>query len=87
MGLTAAAVKAAIDAHPEARALVLVHPTYYGVTFDLSVLAELVHAHGMLLLVDEAMARICVSAGNCRRRHLTAARISSRRARTRCWAP
>lgn len=54
MGLTAAAVRAAIAAHPEARALVLVHPTYYGVTFDLSVLAELAHAHGMLLLVDEA---------------------------------
>ena len=54
MGVTAAAVERAITAHPEARALVLVYPTYYGVTFDLRELAELVHAHGMLLLVDEA---------------------------------
>lgn len=54
MGLTVTAVADAIAAHPEAKALILVHPTYYGVTFDLTSLASLVHTHGMLLLVDEA---------------------------------
>ena len=54
MGLTTDSVRAAIAAHPEAKALVAVYPTYYGVASDLSALAALVHAHNMLLLVDEA---------------------------------
>ncbi len=54
MGLTVAVVRRAIEQHPEAKALALVYPTYYGVTFALREIAELVHAHGMLLLVDEA---------------------------------
>ena len=54
MGLTPAAVRTAIAAHPEARALALVYPTYYGVASDLTSIAQLVHAADMLLLVDEA---------------------------------
>ena len=54
MGLTEETVRSAIAAHPEAKALVCVYPTYYGVTYSLAETAELVHAHGMLLLVDEA---------------------------------
>lgn len=54
MGLTEETVRSAIAAHPEAKALVCVYPTYYGVTYSLAEIAELVHAHGMLLLVDEA---------------------------------
>lgn len=54
MGLTEETVRSAITAHPEAKALVCVYPTYYGVTYSLAEIAELVHAHGMLLLVDEA---------------------------------
>ena len=54
MGLRLADIEAAVEAHPEARALVLVYPTYYGVTIDLAAVAALVHSHGLLLLVDEA---------------------------------
>ena len=54
MGLTEEPVARAIAAHPEAKALACVYPTYYGVTFDLARIAALVHAHDMLLLVDEA---------------------------------
>lgn len=54
MGVPLAAIKQAVQAHPEARALVLVYPTYYGVTVDLQAIADYVHSQGMLLLVDEA---------------------------------
>ena len=54
MGLTEETVARAIAAHPEAKALACVYPTYYGVTFDLARIAALVHARDMLLLVDEA---------------------------------
>ena len=54
MGLTEEMVARAIALHTEAKALVCVYPTYYGVTYGLEAIAKLVHAHGMLLLVDEA---------------------------------
>lgn len=54
MGLRLSDIRRAIAEHPEAKALALVYPTYYGVTVDLSAIADELHAHGMLLLVDEA---------------------------------
>lgn len=54
MGLPLSAIRLAVQQHPEAKALVMVYPTYYGVTVDLRAVAALVHAQGMLLLVDEA---------------------------------
>ncbi|SHK76045.1 Arginine/lysine/ornithine decarboxylase [Selenomonas ruminantium] len=54
MGLQVEDIVAAADAHPEARALLLVYPTYYGVTIDLRKVADFVHSRNMLLLVDEA---------------------------------
>lgn len=54
MGVSLETIKAACLEHPEAGALVLVYPTYYGVTVDLVAIADFVHARGMLLLVDEA---------------------------------
>ena len=54
MGVAPQTVERALAAHPEARAVLLVSPTYYGVATDLAAIAELVHAHGMALLVDEA---------------------------------
>ena len=54
MGIPLAEVARGIAAHPEARAVFLVSPTYYGVASDMAAIAELVHSHGMLLLVDEA---------------------------------
>ena len=54
MGLQYADIAAAVDANPDARALLLVYPTYYGVAMDLQAAADLVHSRNMLLLVDEA---------------------------------
>ena len=52
--LTLAEVKEAVEAHPDAKALVAVYPTYYGMAGDLQAMAEYLHQHDMLLLVDEA---------------------------------
>lgn len=54
MGMSLSEVQAAIAAHPDARALLAVYPTYYGYCCDLQAMAEAVHKAGMLLLVDEA---------------------------------
>ena len=53
-GLSTEAVREACRLHPEAKALLLVSPTYYGVASDVRAIAEIVHAAGMALLVDEA---------------------------------
>ncbi len=47
-------IKQAAKQYPQARALFLTNPTYYGVAADLTDIASLLHAHEMLLLVDEA---------------------------------
>lgn len=47
-------VAGAIRAHPNARAVVLVSPSYVGVTSDLGQIAEICHNAGIPLLVDEA---------------------------------
>ena len=54
MGLSVEAVRQAVAAHPEAKALIAVYPTYYGFCCDLGQIAKIVHGAGMLLLVDEA---------------------------------
>jgi len=47
-------VEAALREHPSAKAVVLVSPSYVGVTSDLRAIAALCHARGVPLLVDEA---------------------------------
>lgn len=47
-------IEQAIRQFPQAKAVLLVSPNYYGVAADLPRIAELVHAAGMILLVDEA---------------------------------
>ena len=47
-------IERAIKKFPQARAVLLVSPNYYGVAADLKKISELVHAAGMILLVDEA---------------------------------
>lgn len=50
----AAQVEQALHQFPEAKAVFVTSPTYHGVTTDLKRIAEICHAHGKLLLVDEA---------------------------------
>lgn len=50
----AAQVEEALRQFPEAKAVFVTSPTYHGVATDLKKIAEICHARGKLLLVDEA---------------------------------
>ena len=54
LNVTVETVERAIKKFPQAKALLLVSPNYYGVAADVKKISELVHAAGMILLVDEA---------------------------------
>ena len=54
LGMTSDAVKAAIAAAPDAKAILVNNPTYYGICSDIRELSRLAHEAGMLLLADEA---------------------------------
>ncbi|HIK18365.1 MAG TPA: aminotransferase class I/II-fold pyridoxal phosphate-dependent enzyme [Leptolyngbyaceae cyanobacterium M33_DOE_097] len=47
-------VAAALQQHPDAKAVLLVSPTYHGVCADIAAIAQIVHKVGIPLLVDEA---------------------------------
>ncbi|HLF85531.1 MAG TPA: aminotransferase class I/II-fold pyridoxal phosphate-dependent enzyme [Nitrospiria bacterium] len=47
-------VKSAIDRHPEAKALFLTSPNYYGICLDLERIIPYAHEKGLTVLVDEA---------------------------------
>ena len=53
-GVATAALAEALDAHPDAKAFVVVSPSYYGVTSDIAALAALCHARGIPLICDAA---------------------------------
>jgi len=52
--LTKETIVATIKGHPEARAVVVTRPTYYGYCCDIEGVAELAERYGMFLIVDEA---------------------------------
>jgi arginine/lysine/ornithine decarboxylase len=54
LGLHPDDVAAAIAAHPDAKLVALVSPSYSGVSSDLESIATIAHAHGIPLYVDEA---------------------------------
>ena len=54
MGIDPADVAAALDAHPEARLVALVSPSYCGVPSDLAAIADIAHARGVPVYADEA---------------------------------
>ena len=43
-----------MEAHPEAKAILLVYPNYYGVGVDIVNIVEEAHKRGLIVLVDEA---------------------------------
>ncbi len=49
-------LQAALTAHPDAKAVLIVSPTYHGICSDLKAIAQLTHAHHIPLIVDEAHA-------------------------------
>ncbi|MGN1087283.1 MAG: aminotransferase class I/II-fold pyridoxal phosphate-dependent enzyme [Porcipelethomonas sp.] len=54
LGMSVENVKKAIKENPDAKAVLINNPTYYGVCSDLRGIVKLAHEHGMLALVDEA---------------------------------
>lgn len=54
LGMDLAEVEKAILQNPDAKAVLVNNPTYYGICSDLSGIVELAHRHGMLVLADEA---------------------------------
>jgi arginine decarboxylase len=53
-GITTRAVRRALELHPDAKAVLVINPTYYGVVANLREIVEIVHSHGIPVLVDEA---------------------------------
>jgi arginine decarboxylase len=54
--ITPDGVAAALEQHPDAKAVLMVYPTYYGVCGDVAAIAQLAHSYRIPLLVDEAHA-------------------------------
>ena len=52
--ITPAAVAAALQQYPDAKAVMMIYPTYHGACGDVSAIAQLTHQHNIPLLVDEA---------------------------------
>lgn len=53
-GVTPESVQSAIGQHPDAKAVYVVSPSYYGVAIDVKGIAEVCHAANLPLIVDEA---------------------------------
>ena len=54
LGMSVEGVKKAIEQNPDAKAVLVNNPTYYGVCSDLPEIIKIAHEHGMLVLCDEA---------------------------------
>lgn len=54
LGMSILEVQKAINEHPDAKAIFINNPTYYGICSDLRTITELAHRHNMYVLVDEA---------------------------------
>ncbi len=54
LGVTVDAIASTLAQHPDAKAVVVVSPTYEGVSSDVAALAAVVHAYDMPLIVDAA---------------------------------
>jgi arginine decarboxylase len=54
LGMSLSDVSRAIEENPDAKAIFVNNPTYYGVCSDLKSIVELAHKHHMLVLADEA---------------------------------
>lgn len=53
-GLSVETVSEGLRNHPDAKALVVINPTYFGIAADLKKIVELAHELGIPVLVDEA---------------------------------
>jgi arginine decarboxylase len=54
MGITPESVRKALVEHPDAKAVFVINPTYYGVASNLKEIVEIAHSFGKPVIVDEA---------------------------------
>ena len=54
LGMKISQIEKAIEENPDAVAILVNNPTYYGICSNLRKIVELAHSHGMMVLVDEA---------------------------------
>lgn len=54
LGMSAESVQRAIDENPDAKAVFVNNPTYYGICSDLKEIVRIAHRAGMIVLADEA---------------------------------
>lgn len=53
-GISVETVRTALDQHPDAKGVLVINPTYFGVAADLKAIVELAHSRKVPVLVDEA---------------------------------
>lgn len=53
-GITTSSVRRALQRHPDAKAVLVINPTYFGVCANLKEIVDLAHSFGVPVLVDEA---------------------------------
>ena len=54
LGIRVEDVRSCIEQNPDAKAVLVNNPTYYGICSDIRTIASIAHEHGMLVLADEA---------------------------------
>ncbi len=54
LGMSVSDIRRAMDEHPDAKAVFVNNPTYYGICSDLKAIVALAHSRNMLVLADEA---------------------------------
>lgn len=54
LGMKISQIEHAIEENPDAVAILVNNPTYYGICSNLKKIVEIAHAHNMMVLVDEA---------------------------------
>ncbi|WP_078547399.1 aminotransferase class I/II-fold pyridoxal phosphate-dependent enzyme [Litchfieldia alkalitelluris] len=53
-GITNDSVERALEQHPDAKGLLVINPTYFGISADLKKIVEISHSYNVPVLVDEA---------------------------------
>jgi arginine decarboxylase len=53
-GITTRSVRKALERHPDAKAVLVINPTYFGISANLKEIVELSHSYDIPVLVDEA---------------------------------
>jgi lysine decarboxylase len=53
-GITTESVERALQQHPDAKGVLVINPTYFGISADLKKIVEIAHSYNVPVLVDEA---------------------------------